>query len=318
MECPLCTGDALEIAARSSTRDICSAYARVTGHDIRSEFGPIRDIELVHCRDCDLRFFHPMVGGSQRFYALLSEKMSGRYYPPDKTEYRFAQGFTGPADTVLDVGAGWGAFGELVQGRYVGLDPNPAAIESARRRGRTILPDSIEDYAAAHVEGHSVVVAFQVLEHVTALRGFVAACLQTLAPGGLLILSVPSHDSFVASSPNAILNVPPHHVSRWSDAALLHLGGLFGIEVVALDHEGLSPMHRRGYAHAMASRVVLRLARPLLRERNLIIDNSVGFRVANKLAWWLSCVYLVRLHATAELPRGHSVTVVYRKTRAKA
>jgi SAM-dependent methyltransferase len=259
-----------------------------------------------------------MVGGSPRFYALLSQKMSERYYPDDKREYRFAQGFTVRTDSVLDVGAGWGAFGERVQGRYVGLDPNPAAIDSARRQGRMILPDSIEDHAVAHVAEYSVVVAFQVLEHVTALRGFVTACLKTLAPGGLLIVSVPSHDSFVASSPNAILNVPPHHVSRWSDAALVNLGDLFGLEVVALDHEPLAPMHRRGYAHTMASRFVLKLARPLLKERNTLIDNSIGFRMANKLAWWLSCVYLVRLHTMTELPRGHSVTVVYRKTRGRA
>jgi len=80
MEWPLCKSSILESIAQSSSSDICSAYARRLGCDINFEFGEIHNIELVHCRGCDLRFSYPMIGGSPQFYALLSQKMPERYY----------------------------------------------------------------------------------------------------------------------------------------------------------------------------------------------------------------------------------------------
>ena len=65
--------------------------------------------------------------------------------------------------------------------------------------------------------------------------------------GGLLIVAVPSEDGIARYYINNILNVPPHHISRWKDSALCKIAELFSLELVDIWHDKLSEDEKKWF-----------------------------------------------------------------------
>ena len=160
-------------------------------------------------------FFVPAVTGDEAFYAQLQERDWDHL--SDKTEYREAARYIHTGDKVLDVGAGRGAFSAHVShAAYTGLEFSPDAVNLARQKGINVVQESIESHADLHKTSYDAVCAFQVLEHVGNIAEFIQACVKCVKPGGILIFPIPSDDSFVGAQTDNLLNMPPHHVSRFS------------------------------------------------------------------------------------------------------
>jgi SAM-dependent methyltransferase len=280
-------------------------YRRVFGIEVSC---PAPALRLERCERCDLAFFTPPCPGGEDFYQALQRLPW--YYQDDKPEYRVAAAHVLPADAVLEIGGGGGAFAAHVACHsYRMLELNHAAIDVARERGLDARDESVEEHAREHPEAFDVVCAFQVLEHVPDPREFVAAGLACLRPGGRLILSVPGDESFVGRERHNLLNLPPHHVTRWSDRSLAGLGALFGLDVVRVHHDALAPWHALPYASHLADEVLAAvLRRPWQPLDPLLVTRPV--RVA-RAALRLVPHPVVRLRRAAI--RGHSTTVVYRK-----
>lgn len=113
-----------------------------------------------------------------------------------------------PGAAVLEIGAGQGALGARLARcyRYTGVEPDPASARIARRR--------IEAEGGRFVEGTShalhgeevfrVVCAFEVLEHLEDDAGALRSWVRHLAPGGMLLLSVPAFQSRFAAADEAV------------------------------------------------------------------------------------------------------------------
>ena len=311
MDCILCGKTDLTVMDRVSIRELASIYRKMLGRDIRSEFPELSTLDYASCGTCGLKFFNPPVTGSPIFYDALGKKMSSLYYQEDKSEYQFAGSFITADDQVLDVGSGRGLFSRHVLGTYTGLDFNPGALEQAAKDGVRVLNESVEQHAGKLTTLYSVITAFQVLEHMSEPRQFIHSCLSILRPGGLLILSVPSEDSFIRMQENAVLNMPPHHVSRWTDQALINLQNIFAMRLVAIEHEKLAKIHFENFITLLS----LRTVRTLLGLRqNGIVDISIRKKIIDRMARRLT-PFFRKIHADPALwPCGHSVTAVYRKT----
>jgi 2-polyprenyl-6-hydroxyphenyl methylase/3-demethylubiquinone-9 3-methyltransferase len=98
---------------------------------------------------------------------------------------------------ILDVGCGAGILAEPLArmgATVTGIDPSPELIEAARlHAGESGLATdyraaTAEDLAAAG-ERYDVVTALEVVEHVTDVSAFVAACGALVRPGGMTIFS---------------------------------------------------------------------------------------------------------------------------------
>lgn len=177
-------------------------------------------VSLWQADKSGLQFFHPIVTGDEGLYAQLRRKPW--YQQPDKWEFREAAAWLAPGDDVLDLGAGGEAFGAFVApARYTAFDPFAG----------TPPPQGCFD----------AVCAFQVLEHVADPLAFVTEAKARLKPGGRLFLGVPNRESYLARLRDFPLDLPPHHVTRWSRRALETLAERAGLQVEALAESSLEP-----------------------------------------------------------------------------
>jgi len=254
-----------------------------------------------------LRFFESAKPGDKAFYAGLNR--NDWYYTEKKPEFEFARRVIADAGAVLEVGAGAGLFAKtLPSGRYTGLEFSETAVSYAQASGVRLLNEPIEVHARGHAGRYDVVCHFQVLEHVASPRAFLEACVACLRPGGKLIVAVPAYQSFLRFATNNLLNLPPHHLTHWSDAALRSIGGLLGLELLELSDEPVASFHRQGYLDAWLAFVLNRLAG---REPKLV-DMGFTQRLVARAARTLG-LRLGNAVPDFFFGRGHTVSAVFRR-----
>ncbi|MGK7894838.1 MAG: class I SAM-dependent methyltransferase [Xenococcus sp. (in: cyanobacteria)] len=308
--CPLSGSQKVILLEKISKDTLAKMYKKMLKDSILSEFNSIKEIGFYHCSESDLKFFYPMVTGSELFYEKLQN--FDWYYLDEKEEYEYASSYIKPSDKVLEIGCGKGVFSEKITAQeYTGLEFSQKAQTWASQNNLKVLNESIEQHSLNNTEKYSVVCSFQVLEHIAEIHSFIEASIKCLKPGGLLIYSVPSADSFIASVKNNILNMPPHHISWWSDKSLQHIAHIFGLKVIDIHHEKLAEIHRRWY---VSSILLEALANSIsYRSNNLLIDQSFTYKIMSKSAnlgsKWLEKGFL----DNKVLPNGHSVTGIYQK-----
>jgi 2-polyprenyl-3-methyl-5-hydroxy-6-metoxy-1,4-benzoquinol methylase len=308
--CPLSSSTNLNIIEEVATKDLNKKYQKMLGADISEEFGQTEKIGLYHCLDSDLRFFYPTITASESFYEKLQK--FDWYYLDEKEEYNYASQYIKSSHSVLEIGSGKGAFAQKIASQnYVGLEFSQTAMELAKQNKITILNQSIQQHSVNFPETYDIVCAFQVLEHIGDIASFVEASLKCLKPGGLLIYSVPSADSFISLAKNNILNMPPHHVTWWSDKSLEYIGQKYNLKIIELHHEKLSDIHKRWYASTLASISLYELLN--ISKGNMLIEKRLIHKILSKLASLVGKILVLGLKDDKVLPCGHSVTSVYQK-----
>lgn len=308
MHCPLCNLSGTEVVERLAVSDIAYIYSSTLGLDVSKEFGQINEIIYSHCKNCDLFFFNPLVAGSEIFYSNLQR--FDWYYPEEKNEFIYAASFIAEADSVLEIGSGKGAFANLIPTKnYIGLEFSQTAKQIAAINGVEIINQSIEDHSKDSHNKYDVVCSFQVLEHVSDPRGFIKAAANCVRPGGKLIFSVPSSDSFARYISNHTLDMPPHHVTRWTDLALRNVAREINLNVECIWHEPLQKVHELLFA----SIIFRRAANLTLGRSERLIDRTLIGNLLSRVSMYMGNKFSRVLTDNCFSPRGISVTAVYKK-----
>lgn len=98
---------------------------------------------------------------------------------------------------ILDVGCGDGQFLQYLMSRgyksVKGVEPEKARRDQAERAGVTALED-----LAHYQKKADVIFLWHVLEHMDAPSGELGELVKRLNPGGVLLVSIPNHDSYQA------------------------------------------------------------------------------------------------------------------------
>jgi 2-polyprenyl-3-methyl-5-hydroxy-6-metoxy-1,4-benzoquinol methylase len=306
MKCPSCIQSNISQVEQIKSSFLVSLYKKRIDIDI-SYLLQEKFINYQHCKECDLFFFDPPLTGDQRFYEELQK--FDWYYLNEKSEYHYAKQFVTANNSVLEIGSGSGFFTDFISPKgYVGLEFNDVAIQQAVNRGIKVLSESVEAHAVKYSDTYDVVCSFQVLEHVAEINSFIASALKCVKPGGLLIIAVPNHDSFLRYCYNGILNLPPHHVSHWSINALTHLSDIHNIELVDIYQEKMDTIHEQWFFETLFFKAVTDWFRYPLH----IVDCSLQGKLFAILAALLSkCIK--RPLPQNILPVGHTVCAVYKK-----
>lgn len=300
--CPLCRETGTRPIETVRISDLEALYVSQFGTHVDYLFDA-QELIFVGCPACGLRFFGSAVTGDEVFYNSLQG--NEWYYMDSKYEFEFAARLVGDA-RVLDVGSGRGAYSSLLKNptRYTGLDLSVNAQRLAKDMGIEVLNEDIASHARRMPDVYDAVCSFQSLEHVADPRGFLAAMVRCVRPGGRLIIAVPSEDSFVGMAVNSPLNMPPHHVTRWTDRALESVARLFGLEMELLHHEPLQDCHRDWCANVIVGK--------MLRGNDRLVDMHADNWLRSRATNWLSSLIRKRT-GTAGWLFGHTVIAVYHK-----
>lgn len=251
---PLVASSDVQLVSRYGTAQLIEDWQATFGIDISKDFQGVDELKLYRCAASQLDFFLPsIVFGSEDLYKELQR--FEWYYMKDKWEFNEAIKDLEGSNKILEIGSGAGHFLERVINQLkgtsiTGTEPNREAFEKASQKG---LPVENTDVESLVNRGciFQAVCSFQVLEHIHTPYEFLNALVKLLMSGGKLIVSVPNKDSFLKYQYN-LLDMPPHHMTRWNAKTLQFLERLFPLKLKRLSFEPLAPYHIRGYLAAYA------------------------------------------------------------------
>jgi SAM-dependent methyltransferase len=171
------------------------------------EFGPLRrgiyddaDAEVYINRSGDFAVLHPVPETDYSRYqpratalGLQSYKKSTGTY---ERRYEKLAALFSAAGRVLEIGAGDGGFLAFIRERHPRLDLACIEPDTTRRALRDQIAELIHygDFSQAPPGGWDLVCLFHVLEHIVEPGPFLSQCASLLAPGGRLVVEVPSLD----------------------------------------------------------------------------------------------------------------------------
>jgi 2-polyprenyl-3-methyl-5-hydroxy-6-metoxy-1,4-benzoquinol methylase len=287
---------------------IIKLYKHRLGVDIQNYFMDIDRLEYREHIESGIRYFYPLITGNESFYEQLQDH--NWYYQKHKNEYDFVSKYT-QNKRVLEIGCGNGNFYNYSNAsEYTGLEFNDKAIRECKKKGLTVFKHTISEHKQSHTEMYDVVCSFQVLEHIIDPFLFLHDTLSCLNKSGYLIISVPSEDSFVSLARNNILNVPPHHVTRWPDKSFLFLQRKFNIKLIQIHHEKLDDIHKKWFTGIVGREIINNL---LHIKSYVLFDNSVRDKLITLFGNLMGRFLKLGFRNEFLSPVGHTVTAVYKK-----
>jgi 2-polyprenyl-3-methyl-5-hydroxy-6-metoxy-1,4-benzoquinol methylase len=280
--------------------DVINSWNRDFGIDVSSYFEGHDHIEVRFDPETALVTFEPAPTGDEELYAALSTR--DWYYLEGKWEHLSCLAHLRTKSEVLEVGSGRGGFLHLLRQDGhdgLGVELNSDGARKARERG--LLVETIDLFQAPMSwQGRfDAAAAFQVVEHVPDPLAFCRKLFDLVKPGGFLFIAVPNRRCFARTYERTnILDMPPHHITRWDDVALKRLGRRLGAARTRILYSPLEAVHVDWFIeslrHGHLGRFLLSRSRPR--------------RVAS---WALSA-------GLRKLLRGHSIAARFDKAAANA
>jgi len=172
----------------------------------------------------------------------------------EKWEFDIALKSLSQSKNILEIGSALGSFMKACLHKGLsatGIELNEAAVKIAKDRGLPVAHADIHQYVEEYPESSDAVCSFQVLEHIPDPKSFIESSLKALRKRGMLVLSVPNSESFLKYQ-NNLLDMPPHHMTRWSEASFKALEKIFPIRLEKVFFEPLAAYHVSDYMHAYA------------------------------------------------------------------
>lgn len=199
---------------------------------LRSMWGA-GEATIATCSQCGFGFSDPFIGGDERFYELVHN--ADPHYPADRWEFgQTLQALQAQAGrTLLEVGAGKGAFIDRLPGGYevTAADFDHGAVATMRAKGIDAHVGSLEDMVDRGP--FDIVCMFQTLEHMADLDRVFTTLREAVIPGGSIFLSVPNGEwTEVQERLSAFMDMPPNHVGRWTAEAFRAVSNRNGLQVV--------------------------------------------------------------------------------------
>jgi|CeladaMinimDraft_18_1061708.scaffolds.fasta_scaffold00103_23 2-polyprenyl-3-methyl-5-hydroxy-6-metoxy-1,4-benzoquinol methylase len=235
--CPLCESHRHITLKEIQASDLIEKYQRVFHIDVRHYFLD-KSLFLLQCADCRLKYFHPRMEGRSDLYEQL-ERFDW-YYQDEKPEFEFAleKLIEKNPSSVLEIGCGDGRFLKKIRHLFPvrAREYNENALKKLAQMGIQLDEEDMK---------YDFVMAFQVLEHVEDVKGFLDFCVEKLNDGGFLLLTVPNNDSKYAREVDDILDHPPHHSTQWPKAALYEIAKKYSLRVEEYYAEPIRLVHYR-------------------------------------------------------------------------
>lgn len=246
--CPICRSPAKPVQALPSS-EIRRVLAGLFGAPAPQGVADT-DYRMHECSACGLVFADPMVAGDDAFYGWITG--FARYHAGARWEWSVIkdQVAHNDAKTMLEVGAGNGTLMEFLRDvaglRCTGIDVSSASAAAARAKGFDVREAAFADLDKVldADDTFDAVVMSHVLEHVDQPLAVMQTLLKRLTPGGRLMTAVPYSPMSRELTDWDIMNLPPHHLTRWNAQALRGLADTLGCRVELHAAKAKSPFKR--------------------------------------------------------------------------
>ncbi len=165
--------------------------------------------------------------GYTNYFTQFTSALANEYFQILHT----AAPATGGKVSLLDIGCGPGNLLSIANDRgwsATGLEISHWAVETGRKSGLTIIENSLED-ARFPDASFDVISMFDVLEHLSEPKGYIAEIFRILRPGGVVVAETPNINGFFARylyGPKADMIKPRAHICLYSPATIRRLFGL--------------------------------------------------------------------------------------------
>ena len=262
-----------EDIVRWNSDELVKRYAKQFEVDVTS-YVNAEEITLQRDEDNGILLFDGCEPGSGEFYEQLAQQPY--YYIEDKWEFDEAIDCfpsDSPELSILEIGCGSGAFLERCRDagfrNAQGIEFNARAMQLCQEKQLSVTDSRIERVAETD-QRFDVVCAFQVLEHVPDPVEFIRLASTVLKEGGRLIFSTPNRASFLNRFQWNLLDLPPHHMSRWDEQSYQQTSELLDLTLDEVRTEPLAKYHHTFFANSMVQwlperSVRKKIAKPLAR-----------------------------------------------------
>lgn len=196
--------------------------------------------------------FGPPIIGTPAFYSEAynlrgTQTASAFGYSETKWDFDEALKDARQCKQVFEFGTGPGHFLSHVQAAGVavaGVEYSDEARASAQARGLQVM--SHNEPLHAWRGRCDAAFAFHVLEHVATPVDFVRTMLDMVRPGGFIGISVPNQEGPIRFIEPCVMNMPPHHASRWRLSAFEALAKKLELRIRRVAYEPLL-LENHGY-----------------------------------------------------------------------
>ncbi|WP_282781030.1 class I SAM-dependent methyltransferase [Phaeodactylibacter xiamenensis] len=230
--CPVCDHESGKILWETTSQSAAQHYLLREKNEVKyqslvdhieSLWGK-KKAKVVSCLKCGLCYSSPFTAGDERFYTLAYDRHS---YPKWKWEFQETldtlkkkeKGFR-----ILEVGAGNGMFIKSILKNLTSKENifcteySSYGLQELKKLGVNCFSDDIRNINFENK--FDVICLFQVLEHLDDLDSLFSKLDSLLNQGGDLFIAVPNYKfiEFIEKN-DLLLDMPPNHVSRWTEKA---------------------------------------------------------------------------------------------------
>lgn len=246
--CPVC-GSSATIVLTLPADEIRGVLAELFGAPVPDGI-PATDYVMRECSTCALVFADPMMAGDGAFYDWITGFEA--YHAGARWEWSVIKDQLARhrATSLLEVGAGIGVLMEYLSSTkglaMTGIDVSAASVAAAQAKGFDVREAAFADLATVlgANEAFDAIVLSHVMEHVEDPLGMMKALLTRLNPGGRLMTAVPYSPMSRELTDWNIMNLPPHHLTRWNQQSLHGLADALGCQVELHTAKAKSPFKR--------------------------------------------------------------------------
>lgn len=194
----------------------------------------IEDYDLIRCLSCGLEFSDPMVEPSSEFYKEITQ-LNNKYYADFRWEWgktlsqlNTSQNLNNKKINLIDVGCGSGFFLKYLRDNSnnieaIGIDSTPSSIKTCKDKGLNALCCTLDEFKLYSSKQIDIITFWHLLEHVADPMHLVQTAQKLVKLNGSIYFSVPLSPTYYETIELHPLNLPPHHLTRWSIPSLLKL-----------------------------------------------------------------------------------------------
>lgn len=243
--CPVCGGSANTVR-RISKNELLEGYRGYYEDEVTDNLVNVDSYEMKCCSKCKLIFATPFVSGSEEYYSWVTQHKD--YYAYHRWEWEkiveyIEETINEEKISILEIGCGDGVFLEYIQEKLgnkvkpYGVDMTYESIEICRKKGLHVECCSAEEYLSNNPDKQfDIVCSFHCLEHVIDPKHYVESMVNVCKKNGLVVNSFP-YSGHVFENWFDVLNLPPHHMTRWNESAIKELGNQVNCNVHLLTNE---------------------------------------------------------------------------------